>query len=66
MMLIYSNCCVYNPPEHNVRRDCELVFVYFRQEYEKLVNKLHQQVSFYLQLSIKLLMLLIVNCNSSS
>ena len=45
MLLIYTNCCSYNPPEHNVRRDCEQVFVFFNLEYEKVTTKL-QQVSF--------------------
>lgn len=42
MTQVYTNCCLYNPPEHNVRRDCELVFVQFRQDYVKLVDKLQQ------------------------
>eukprot|EP00794_Sanderia_malayensis_P010802 gene10802-11956_t len=39
MHLIKSNCYTYNPADHAVRKDCDLVFAFFEEEYYKFMKK---------------------------
>lgn len=39
MMLIKSNCEMYNPPDHEARLDCDEVFTFYQQEYDRLIEK---------------------------
>ena len=39
MMLVKENCCLYNPEQSAVRKDCDEVFAYYQQEYDKLMDK---------------------------
>ena len=39
MNLVKINCDIYNPPEHEARLDCEEVFAFYNQEYERLTDK---------------------------
>ncbi len=42
MMLIQDNCHTYNPPGNQVRADCDQVFQYYYQDYDKTVDKWHK------------------------
>ncbi|XP_065296043.1 streptococcal hemagglutinin-like isoform X1 [Dermacentor albipictus] len=39
MMLVKRNCQTYNPPDHEASLDCEEVFAFYLQEYNRLVEK---------------------------
>ncbi|KAL1443963.1 hypothetical protein MTO96_030121 [Rhipicephalus appendiculatus] len=39
MMLVKRNCQTYNPPDHEASQDCEEVFAFYLQEYNRLVEK---------------------------
>ena len=39
MLLVRNNCHLYNPPGHEVRRDCDEVFAFYHMEYEKTLEK---------------------------
>ena len=39
MLLVRDNCHLYNPPGHEVRRDCDEVFAFYHMEYEKTLEK---------------------------
>lgn len=39
MLLVRSNCNLYNPMQSSVQKDCEEVFTFYNQEYEKMVDK---------------------------
>lgn len=39
MLLVQRNCQTYNPPEHEASQDCEEVFAFYLQEYNRLVEK---------------------------
>ncbi|XP_038050244.1 BRCA2-interacting transcriptional repressor EMSY-like [Patiria miniata] len=39
MTLVHNNCVQYNPPGHEIRRDCEEVFQFYTAEYSKLVER---------------------------
>ena len=39
MLLIQENCKRYNPPGHEIRRDCEEVFNYYMTEYQRAREK---------------------------
>ena len=39
MMLVKENCCLYNPEQSAVRKDCDEVFSFYQQEYDKLMDK---------------------------
>uniref|UniRef100_A0A6P8HNP5 BRCA2-interacting transcriptional repressor EMSY-like n=1 Tax=Actinia tenebrosa TaxID=6105 RepID=A0A6P8HNP5_ACTTE len=39
MILTKTNCFKYNPPGHDIRKDCEEVFHYFETEYEKMLER---------------------------
>ncbi|CAN7998449.1 unnamed protein product [Ixodes pacificus] len=39
MLLVKQNCETYNPPEHEACRDCDEVFTFYLQEYNRLVEK---------------------------
>ncbi|XP_022098664.1 BRCA2-interacting transcriptional repressor EMSY-like isoform X2 [Acanthaster planci] len=39
MMLVHNNCVQYNPPGHEIRRDCEEVFQFYTAEYKKLIER---------------------------
>lgn len=39
MLLVRSNCFVYNPPDTRVCRDCTQVFNYYNQEIDRLLDK---------------------------
>ncbi|XP_071949571.1 BRCA2-interacting transcriptional repressor EMSY-like [Antedon mediterranea] len=45
MLQVKSNCSLYNPPEHQVRIDCEQVFQFYTDEYTKVVDKLQKNLS---------------------
>ena len=45
MVLVRDNCLQYNPIGTDVRRDCEEVFAFYLQEYDKALVK-WQQVGF--------------------
>ena len=51
MMLVKENCCLYNPEQSAVRKDCDEVFAYYQQEYDKLMDK-WQKVGLFLTLCI--------------
>ena len=39
MLLIQENCRRYNPPGHEIRRDCDEVFTFYVAEYERCKDK---------------------------
>ena len=39
MLLVRDNCHLYNPPGHEVRRDCDEVFAFYHMEYEKTLER---------------------------
>lgn len=39
MMLVKRNCQTYNPADHEASQDCEEVFAFYLQEYNRLVEK---------------------------
>ena len=51
MMLVKENCCLYNPEQSAVRKDCDEVFAYYQQEYDKLMDK-WQKVGLFITLCI--------------
>ncbi|XP_036367348.1 SWR1 complex bromodomain subunit bdf1-like [Octopus sinensis] len=42
MSLVRDNCGLYNPLGSSVQRDCQEVFAFYTQEYEKIVGKLNK------------------------
>uniref|UniRef100_T1J4R7 Bromo domain-containing protein n=1 Tax=Strigamia maritima TaxID=126957 RepID=T1J4R7_STRMM len=40
MTQIKLNCEIYNPPDHPARLDCNEVFIYYDQEFERIMDKL--------------------------
>ena len=41
MLLVRDNCHRYNPPGTDVRRDCDEVFNFYAQEYERTLVHWH-------------------------
>ncbi|GAB6019859.1 hypothetical protein CHUAL_001398 [Chamberlinius hualienensis] len=39
MILVKHNCELYNPPDHEARLDCDEVFCFYQQEYDRLTEK---------------------------
>ncbi|XP_033118253.1 BRCA2-interacting transcriptional repressor EMSY-like [Anneissia japonica] len=39
MLQVRINCSLYNPPEHQVRLDCEEVFQFYLAEYAKVIER---------------------------
>ncbi|XP_014681389.1 PREDICTED: homeotic protein female sterile-like [Priapulus caudatus] len=39
MLLVKTNCQLYNPSDHDARKDCDEVFQFYAQEYNKLMEK---------------------------
>ncbi len=39
MLLVRDNCNKYNPTGHIARKDCEEVFAFYIQEYEKTLER---------------------------
>ncbi len=39
MLLVRDNCHMYNPPGHEVRRDCDEVFGFYLTEYDKTLDR---------------------------
>ncbi|XP_064639042.1 BRCA2-interacting transcriptional repressor EMSY-like isoform X2 [Lineus longissimus] len=48
MVLIRDNCYLYNPPDHEVRRDCDDVYRFYIPEYERMVDRLRKEPAMYL------------------
>ena len=49
MLLVRENCCLYNPEQSAVRKDCDEVFAYYQQEYDKLIEKWQKVFSYMMR-----------------
>lgn len=39
MMLVKHNCHIYNPPHDPIRKDCDQVFQYYMEEFERIQER---------------------------